>query len=419
MFIGIGLFNLFNLLYHFFMVRNLAPVDYGHLNTLMALFMFITVPANTVQTTITKYVSSFQAQSQYPQVRGFLRHFLFLVATVASSFLLMMALGNSILSSFLQISSRSLILLTGVILFFAMVTPVPWGGLQGLQRFGLLAFNLFVNGGLKLTLGILFVLWGWGVLGAMVAIALAYCITTFISLLLLWFILKEEGMRVHKKENPRENDSSYISEAYRYFIPVGITLFCFTVLTQIDLILVKHFFTPIEAGYYSIAQMVGKIILFLPLPVVMVMFPKVSLMDAQRKKTSPILMQSLMIASSFGILGIIICHFFPSHIIQILTGTVYPECIPLIKLFSINMTFFSLTFILLYYHLAVQRKGFIYPLLSLALIQVGSIVLFHQTMIQVLFIVATMALLLFGINFFLAYRPYTGEKRYLKGSEAS
>jgi O-antigen/teichoic acid export membrane protein len=403
MFIGISLFNLFNLLYHFFMVRNLVPVDYGHLNTLMALFMLITVPANTVQTTITKYVSSFQAQSQYAQVRGFLRHFLFMMAIVAFSFFLLIALGRSFISSFLQISSYGLIILTGIILFFAMVTPVPWGGLQGLQKFGPLAFNLFINGGLKLVLGILFVLWGWGVLGAMAAIAFAYCLTTFISLLLLWFILEEEGMRVHKRENPRAGDSSYISEAYRYFIPVGITLLCFMVLTQIDLILVKHFFTPIEAGYYSIAQMAGKIILFLPLPVVMVMFPKVSLMDAQRKKTSPILMQSLMIAGSFGILGIIICHFFPSHIIQILTGTVYPECIPLIKLFSINMTFFSLTFILLNYHLAVQRKRFIYPLFSLTLIQVGSIVLFHQTMAQVLLVVSIVGVCLLGVNLFLVY----------------
>ena len=39
MFIGVGLFNVFNLLYHLFMVRFLSPVDYGQLNTLIALFM--------------------------------------------------------------------------------------------------------------------------------------------------------------------------------------------------------------------------------------------------------------------------------------------------------------------------------------------------------------------------------------------
>ncbi len=407
MFIGISLFNLFNLLYHFFMVRHLAPVDYGQLNTLMALFMLITVPANTVQTTITRFVSVFQAKSQHRQTRDFLKHFLLVMVTVALFFFLAIALGSSLLSSFLQISSRGIILLMGVILFFAMIAPIPWGGLQGLQKFGLLAFNLILNGGLKLLVGILLVAGGWGVLGAMGSIAIAYFVTTFLSLILMGFSMRKEGEEAHPQALPILDDSSSLSEAYRYFFPVGITLLCFMILTQIDLILVKHFFTPIEAGYYSIAQMAGKIILFLPLPVVMVMFPKVSLMDAQRKKTSPILMQSLMIAGSFGILGIIICHFFPSHIIQILTGTVYPECIPLIKLFSINMTFFSLTFILLYYHLATQRKGFIYPLFFLTLIQIGSIVLFHQTMIRVLFIVGVVAFLLFGINFYLAYRPYS------------
>ena len=157
MFVSLGLFNLFNLLYHFFMVRNLAPVDYGHLNTLLALFMLITVPANTVQTTITRFVSVFQANSQHRQTRAFLKHFLQMMVGVAFFFLLIIALGSSWLASFLQIPSIGLILLVGVALFFAMVTPIPWGGLQGLQKFGLLALHLILNGGVKFFLGIFWV----------------------------------------------------------------------------------------------------------------------------------------------------------------------------------------------------------------------------------------------------------------------
>lgn len=410
MFIGISLFNLFNLLYHFFMVRNLPPVDYGQLNTLMALFMLITVPANTVQTTITKFVSVFQAKSQYRQTRDFLKHFLLVMVAMALFFFLAVALGSSLLSSFLQISSLEVILLTGVILFFAMVAPVPWGGLQGLQRFGLLAFNLILNGGLKLFVGILLVAGGWGVLGAMGSIAIAYFVTTFFSLILVGFSMRKDGENAHPQAPPILKDSSSLSEAYRYFFPVGITLLCFMILTQIDLILVKHLFTPMEAGYYSIAQMVGKIILFLPLPVVMVMFPKVSLLDTQRKETFPVLVQSLMVAGFFCGLGILISHLFPDRIIQMLSGKVYPECVSLVKVFAINMTFFSLTFILLYYHLATRRKGFLYPLSLLTVIQIGAIALFHETMMEILLIVGMVAFCLLGIIFFLAYRPYNRRK---------
>jgi len=407
MFIGIGFFNLFNLLYHFFMVRHLAPVDYGQLNALMALFMLITVPANTVQTTITRFVSVFEAKSQHLQTKDFLKHFLLVMVAVALFFFLVIALGSSLLSSFLQISSRGVILLTGVILFFAMITPIPWGGLQGLQKFGLLAFNLILNGGLKLFVGILLVVGGWGVLGAMGSIAIAYFITTFLSLILMGFSMRKEG----EGADPILDDSSSLSEAYRYFFPVGMTLLCFMILTQIDLILVKHLFTPMEAGYYSIAQMVGKIILFLPLPVVMVMFPKVSLLDAQKKETFPVLIRSLMVAGAFCVPGILISHLFPDRITQLLTGKVYPECGPLIRLFSINMTFFSLTFILLYHHLATRRNIFLYPLSLLTVIQVGAIALFHETMIQILSIVGLVAFCLLGINFYLACRPYSGKKK--------
>lgn len=411
MFIGISLFNLFNLLYHFFMVRHLAPADYGQLNALMALFMLITVPANTVQTTITRFVSVFQAKSQHRQTRDFLKHFLLVMVAVALFFFLAIALGSSLLSSFLQISSRGIILLTGVILFFAMIAPIPWGGLQGLQKFGLLAFNLILNGGLKLLVGILLVAGGWGVLGAMGSIAIAYFVTTFLSLILMGFSMRKEGEEAHPQAHPILDDSSSLSEAYRYFFPVGMTLLCFMILTQIDLILVKHLFTPMEAGYYSIAQMVGKMILFLPLPVVMVMFPKVSLLDAQKKETFPVLIRSLMVAGAFCVMGILISHLFPDRITQMLTGKVYPECGPLIRVFSINMTFFSLNFILLYYHLATRRNIFLYPLSLLTVIQVGAIALFHETMIQILFIVGLLAFCLLGINFYLAYRPNSGKKR--------
>ncbi|MGZ3512314.1 MAG: oligosaccharide flippase family protein [Thermodesulfobacteriota bacterium] len=405
MFVGIGLFNLFNLLYHFFMIRMLPPIDYGHLNTLTTFFMLITVPATTVQTTITKFVTSFQARSQYSQAKSFLRHFLLLIVTVAFALFILIALGSSFLSSFFQIASRGLIILTGIVLFFGMVTPVLRGGLQGLQKFGSIALTHFMNGGLKLVLAILFVLWGWGLLGAMGAVALSYFVTAFFSLFLLYFPLKTQGEKVDVKKDFTGNVSPDVSEAYRYFFPVGLTLLCFVVLTNIDLILVKHFFTPVEAGYYSISQMVAKIILFLPLPIVTVMFPKVSVMEIKKRKTTHILIWSSVVAGCLCALAIVVCHLFPELIIRLVTGKDYPECIPLIKFFSINMTFFSLTFILLYYQLAINRKDFIYPLVLLTLIQVVCISLFHQNMIQVLLIVGIVSLLLCGINFYLAYSP--------------
>jgi len=404
MFVGIGLFNLFNLLYHLFMVRTLPPAEYGHLNALLSLFMIISVPSSTVQTTITKFVSSFQVQYEYHRIRELLRHFLLLMSIIAFSFFLLLSFGGPILSSFFQISSYRVVFLLGLALFFAMVIPVPWGGLQGLHKFGSLASNLIMNGILKFALGILFIYLGWGISGAMGAIVLSYFVTTFFALLMLGIHLPRREGIIQKDKNPKGLYLSYFSDVYHYFLTVGMTMLCFILLTNIDLILVKHFFKPVEAGYYSIAQMVGKIILFLPLPIIMVMFPKLSSLEAQGRKTLSTLMRSLIIGGVISILALIFGLLFPSLLIRILSGKVYLECVPLVKIFSVNMTFFALTLILLYYHLSTHGTRFLYPLISLTLIQTGLIALFHKTLIQVLFIVGGVALSLFIANLFLIYK---------------
>jgi O-antigen/teichoic acid export membrane protein len=405
MFIGIGLFNLFNLLYHFFMLRMLPPVDYGHLNTLVAVFMIISVPASTVQTAVTKFFSSFQAQNQFDHVKGLLRHLLLLMLIIGISLFLLFSLGGSFVSSFLQISSYSLILLLGASLFFAMVLPIPWGGLSGLQKFGSLTLAMIINSGLKLILGIFLVFLGLGVMGAMSSVALSYFISTLFSLLLLEMNLSKENKTADRAQHPGRLTSYNLSAVYRYFFPVGSTLLCFMVLTNVDLILVKHFFTPVEAGYYSIAQMVGKIILFLPLPIVMVMFPKLSTLEGQEKKALATLGKSLGIAGLLCGGTIILSLLFPSFIVKILSGKAHLECVALVRIFSVNMGLFSCTLILLYYHLSTQRRRFLYPLCFFTLIEIGLIILFHDTLIQILLVVGSVAFCLSVINFYLAYHP--------------
>jgi len=404
-FIGMGLFNLFNLLYHFFMIRILPPTDYGHLNTLITLYMTIAVPAGMVQIATTKFFSSFKVHNQYHQAIGLGRHFLLLMSIIGLSLFLLVMFTSSHISSFLQISSRGSVILLALSLMFAMVIPVPQGGLQGLQKFGFLAFNDIVNGGLKFALGVLFVLLGWGVLGALGAFAISGFVTAF----LLFFVLRNslENWKKSLGGEPKIEGVERFSviEAYRFFIPAGAILMCFTVLTNVDVILVKHFFPPIEAGYYSIAQMVGKIVLFLPLPVVTVMFPKLSSSGDQENKKLSILGKSLMTAGILCGGAIVLGLLFPALIIGILSGKMYAECIPMVRLFCVNMTFFSLILIVLNYHLSTQKRGFLFPLFFFTLIEIGLIILFHDTLIQVLMIMGIVAFCLSVINFYLAYHP--------------
>ena len=411
-FIGTGLFNLFNLLYHLFMIRALPPTDYGQLNTLVSLFMVISVPSGTVQNTVARFFSSFRIQSQFHRAIELLRRFLLLMAIVTLSFFLLIIFMSSHISSFLQISSRGLVILFGLSLVFSMILPILWGGLQGLQKFGFLTLSLIANSGLKLVFGILFIFFGFGILGAMSAVAVSYFVTMILSLFMIGASLHREKTAALPGGIPKSSPPSNFSEVYHYSFSAGFVLLCFMVLTNIDLILVKHFFTPIEAGYYSIAQMVGKVILILPIPVVTVMFPHLFSSEGQEKKARSILERNLRIAV-FVCGGAVLCSLiFPSPIVKILSGKVYSDCLPLVGMFSVNMTFFSLTLILLYYHLSTSRRGFLYPLLLFTLMEVGLILLFHDTLVQVLTVVGIIAFCLALTNFYLVYHSYP-----MKGKE--
>ncbi len=402
-FIGVGLYNLCNLFYHFIMVRMLSPIDYGHLNTLLAIFMVISVPANTLQAAATRFVSFFLVHRQMEKMKTLLRHLLIVMAIVASFVLLSILLANPLISSSLKFDSWSLVTLLGISLFFGLIIPVPWGGLQGLQRFGSFSVNLTLNGGLKLLFGFLLVRIGWGVEGAMGAIGLAYLITTFLSLLMLSKGFPEHPRPMPQEASPAETELLPLKEVYAYFLPAGLTFFCFLILTNIDLILVKHLFTPLEAGHYSIAQMAGKIVLFLPLPVVMVMFPKFASREALGNTSLPLLKLSLGMAGFLCGGALFFCLVFPLEVIRILTGKTLPECISLVRLFSVNMTFFSLIFILLYYHLARKGRTFLHVLIALTLMQTGLILLFHKTLIQVLLMVCIVSFSLLIVNLILIY----------------
>src|SRR5512137_1698756 len=123
--------------------------------------------------------------------------------------------------------------------------------------------------------------------------------------------------------------------------------------------------------------MVGKIILVLPIPIVTVMFPKLSSLGGEQKRTLTTLGKSLGIAVLLCGGAVLISILFPLHMLKILSGKVYLECSVLVGMFSVNMALFSLTYILLYYHLSTPRRWFLYPLSFFTLVEIGLITLFH------------------------------------------
>lgn len=387
-------------LFHVYMGRHLSPADYGILYTLLALLMIVSGPTGTIQTVITKYASHFKAHNQYEKIRFLFFHSLKKFSLWGGiGFLIFIAFSGHI-ARFEQIPTRTPVVIVGFILLFSIVAPAAGGIVQGLQRFNYLGWSLILGTFLRLVSGIILVIIGFGVNGALSASIIGILFGLFILFLPLRSLFQE-----------KTNERVDFKEIYRYFAPVTLALLCFMTLTNVDAVLVKHFFSPLEAGNYSAAALVGRVILFLPMAIVIVMFPKASELYAQKKDSSFILKKSLIYVGLLTGGATLICLLFPRFPLFLLWGNRFQTSIPLVGKFALAMTFFGLVNILFFYQLSVHRFKFLYLACVFTLLQIIAITLFHNTLSQVVWILVVNGALLFLINQFLVWLPRRRLKR--------
>jgi O-antigen/teichoic acid export membrane protein len=372
----------------------MSSVDFAAFNSLLSIFMLISTPLATLQTAVVKYVAEFKAQNQAAKIHTLLSYlarkvfWLILITFFIFYFL------SSYLTDKLKIPSLSAGYILALLLALSWITPVLTGALQGLELFKWLVSSSLISGALKLILAFLFISLGFNIAGALGA----FLVASFIGIIISFFPLKNLFSWQIMQEEVN------FKEFFTYLFPVAISSFCFVVLVNSDMVLVKYFFSPTEAGFYSLAQMLGKIFLFLPAAISVVMFPRTTGLNAQDKDTRSTLTRSLLYACGLCLIANIIYNLFPSFFLKVLTGKVFAESVILGRLFGVSMSFFTLLYILITYFLSLKDLRFMKYLILCTLLQVLAIILFHQGLIQILLILCINSILLFFIHLALVYK---------------
>jgi len=419
-FFGTSIVNLLNLLYQILIAHRLSPQDFAAFNSLLSIFMLISVPSGTLQVAIVKYSAEFNAQNQIVKLRILLSNLLRKTVTLAIITFFIFYLSSFYILDKLKITSISSGFILAILLALSWISPVFLGGIQGLELFKWLMSVSVITGVLKLFLAFIFILLGFNIAGALGA----FLVSGIIGLVIYYFPLKDllYFKNVHDGINPLRNtafssiedkisNGVNFKEFFLYLFPVVISSFCFISLVSLDMVLVKYFFSSNESGFYSLAQMVGKIFLFLPGAISIVMFPKIAGLNAKNMDTATTLKRSLLYAGILCIIASLVYNLFPSFILKILTGKVFSTPIILGRLFSISMSFFTLLYILIAYFLSKRDLHFLKYLISFTALQLLAIILWHKSLIQVQSILCINAILLFFVHLLLAYRT---EQSFLK-----
>jgi O-antigen/teichoic acid export membrane protein len=400
--VGMMAANVSNYAFHLLMGRFLGPINYGVLASIFSVLYYLMVPVVTITTIVMKYTAEFDVEGAPGKIHSLFTRLTKQLAVVSVALFVLLAAASPVISRFLKIDSIWPMLILSTMMLFGYVLPVNRGIMQGLQKFGTLSINLVLETILKLSIGITLVLAGYMVNGAVFGVVVAMFIAYVFSFLPLRGIL-------------RVKDKAVISvrAMWKYSVPVFIALFCLNSYYSVDIILVKHFLSPVEAGHYSGLSILGKIVVFACLAIVGVMFPMVAGRHKADQKHSHLLGYTLGLITLISGSIVLAYSVAPKFIISLLFGTKYLAVAPYLGWFGLAMLLLALSSALANYYLAIDKTKCVAILVGVAIMQIVFLWVFHSSLSQIVNVmVGTMALLFVSLSafYFFAVRGVSGKE---------
>lgn len=396
LFLGTFLANFFNFVFSVVMGRMLTPADFGTLSSINAVITLPAILANAITPLVIILSGSYFAQKKYDFVRGLYikltKLFLIISALASITFFLFIPQINN----FFNINNNFLLILTDIIIFLTIMSAINYSFIQAKLAFKFYVLLLCSITIIKLISGSILVFAGFKVVGGVMGILLGYLIPFFISFIPLKFVFNNQGLSAPKIDT---------KVFFTYGIPSTIASLGLSSFIINDLLLVKHYFSAETAGLYAGLSLLGRIIFFISSPISSVMFPLIVKQHSKNEKftTTFLLALFLILLSSVALTAFYL--IFPKFSISfILKKQEYFNIIPYLPLFSIYITIFSLVSIIGNFYLSIKKTQVMIPIIITALMQIILIILFHQTIWQIVIIsLAVNSLLLL---YFLIYYPF-------------
>lgn len=262
-------------LVHPIVSRGMPASEYGVFTTLLQVGTMMTIPAGGLQPVIAQQQSRAITDEQHREVasefRGVMQamFFIWLVFAVVTGVFWKQAVVG------LKIQNPMALVMTLLIGLVSLWTPLVQGLLQGRQNFLWLGWMTISNGVGRLAVICVIVLmfhgWAAGAMGGVLAGMLALVVIG------LW-----QAGDVWKIKSTRVRWADWLSRVIPLTLGVGAGNF----MLSADMVFTQKYFPAQETGFYAAAGMIGRALVFLTQPLVMVMFPKLARASATGEKSN-------------------------------------------------------------------------------------------------------------------------------------
>lgn len=362
-----------NYLFHVVNSRRLGVVGYGELASLVATLTLLSFPAGALSLGVTKLAAELHAVEDRSGIRR--------LVDVIVRWGLIFGIGLVVVAvptlpwsmHFLRIDDRSAVLLTAGTIAVNLLLPVLRSVLQGVEDFGAFARSIAIEGIVKVVLGAGLPFVGYGVDGALWGfLAGALAAGGYVLFALRPHIAATESRLVVDVRRLLETASG-----------VGATSLAFAVLGFADVVAVKHFLDPSQAGLYGALSLVGKIFLFAVGFIPQVVLPKVARRSANGHDSGHYLLYSVAAVGVVGGSGIAICAVAPAFVIRLVAGNAFVPVAPLVIPYAAAMTFLAAANAGAIFRIGAHRLGFAAPLLAVMAVELIAFAFFHSSLWEI------------------------------------
>ncbi len=353
-FLGMIASSIFSYVFNMLMGRFLGPVHYGEMTVLLSFFMIVSVAGQAVLTIVMRYSGELYSDKKYSGVNRLFKFFTKNITFLGTAIFLLGTIFIKPISSMFSLSEYVPVLITLAAAVFALVLMVNKGILQGAQRFVAVSMAGVLEMAVRLTLGVMLVRGGMMLNGAMTAIATAPLIAYLVSLIPI--------KNIFKNFRSEKEDKYYFDkkEMLGYAWPVFITSLMLATSLNIDIFIIKYYFSPEQAGLYSAISTISKIILYATNPIVTVMFPMISESRIKGNKHYKLFLFSMLftLIGALIILGLYVVA--PGKIISVLYGQKYVEFYSYLPEVGLVFLFYAMINLMANYYMAIKDFFFVW-----------------------------------------------------------
>lgn len=393
--------NLGNYIFHLIMGRWLGPVDYGILESLISILNMLLIPIGVLNLVVVKFISEKEKQKSDDRSL-FLKYILRKSLVFGLIAFLIFMLSSRFFQNLLRIESIMFLFLIGIAFYINIFSTVFSSILQGKMEFKKYCLLNIFNSWSKLIIGIILVILGLKVIGAISAFTLSILLTAIIG----YFLAKESifGKKNKFREDKLSNVTpNYISGRVKQFFGASIiSSLSLVSLFSVDVLLARKYLLPFEAGQYAALSVLGKIIYFASCPVIAVMFPLASEKHSKGENSRRLIAFSLLLVALISVAISFLFVFFSKEMINLLFGEQYLSSASHLVLFAVFFSLYSLCSLLISFYLSISKNFMVIFSLLSAVMQVFLLIIFHQSVKQIVVVnIIIMSMLLFVLFAFM------------------